>query len=122
MQLRFASDPGHGWLAVPLELLDRLGLLDKITTYSYLRGGTAHLEEDCDCSTFMAAAKEAGLIITMRGTTCADRRSRIRGYDHYTPERARWNLEKLRSGARPGRGNYWRVPSKPVDHSGQSVL
>jgi hypothetical protein len=97
MQLRFASDPGHGWLAVPLELLDRLGLLDRITTYSYLRGGTAHLEEDCDCSAFMAAAKEAGLTITMRGTTCAYRRSRIRGYDYYTPAAARRNLENLRA-------------------------
>jgi hypothetical protein len=95
MLLRFASDPGHGWLAVPLELLDRLGLLDKITTYSYLRGRTAHLEEDCDVSTFMAAAQAAGLTISMRGTTCANRRSRIRNYDYYTPARARAALQPL---------------------------
>ena len=95
MQLRFNADPGHGWLAVPLELLDRLDLLDKITSYSYIRGKYAHLEEDCDCSTFFAAAKAAGITIIMRGSTCANRRSRIRNYDPYSPARARWNLSNF---------------------------
>ena len=97
MQLRFNADPGHGWLAVPLELLERLELLDKITGYSYIRGKWAHLEEDCDCSTFFAAARAAGLTITTRGSTCADRLSRIRNYDPYSPARARQNLANLRS-------------------------
>ena len=63
MRLSFYSDPGHGWLAVPLELLDRLQLLDRVSHYSYLRGRLAHLEEDCDASLFLAApARWAGLL------------------------------------------------------------
>ena len=104
MRLRFVSDPGHGWLVVPLELLDAMGLLDQFTTYSYIRAGNAYLEEDCDCSTFMAAAKAAGLEITMGGTTCADRRSRVRNYPCYTPARARENLAN---------GREWRPPYRP---------
>jgi hypothetical protein len=89
MRLNFYSDPGHGWLAVPLPLLNKLGLIDKISGYSYMRGMLAHLEEDCDVSLFMAAAAAAGLKITMKGNVCPDRRSRIRGYNSYNPARAR---------------------------------
>ena len=88
MRLNFYEDPGHGWLAVPLPLLDRLGLLDQISSYSYMRGMLAHLEEDCDYSRFYAAATAAGLTFTIK-TTRTDNRSRIRGYDQYTPARAR---------------------------------
>jgi len=31
----FITDPGHGWLKVPLIHLKHLNLLDKITPYSY---------------------------------------------------------------------------------------
>ena len=96
MRLDFYEDPGHGWLAVPLELLDRLQLLDRVSHYSYLRGRLAHLEEDCDASLFLATARQAGLAITFRDVTCADRHSRIRNYDPYSPERARKNLANLR--------------------------
>jgi len=96
MRLSFYSDPGHGWLAVPLELLDRLQLLDRVSHYSYIRGRLAHLEEDCDASLFLATARQAGLAITFRDVTCADRHSRIRNYDPYSPERARKNLANLR--------------------------
>lgn len=99
MKLSFYSDPGHGWLAVPLELLDRLGLLDRITTYSYMRGRLAHLEEDCDASTFLAAAREAGLAVQVREVNCRHRQSRIRGYDYYTPAAARRNLGNIRGRA-----------------------
>ena len=96
MRFDFYEDPGHGWLAVPLELLDRLQLLDRVSHYSYLRGRLAHLEEDCDASLFLATARQAGLAITFRDVTCADRHSRIRNYDPYSPERARKNLANLR--------------------------
>lgn len=94
MQLTFNSDPGHGWLAVPLPLLVRLDLLDKISTYSYLRGQWAHLEEDCDASVFLAAARAAGLEVKLRERNCRERISRIRGYDHYSPSRARAQLSE----------------------------
>lgn len=44
----FHSDPGHGWVQVPMtELLD-LGIAHKISSYSYMKGCFAYLEEDCD--------------------------------------------------------------------------
>ena len=88
MRLNFYEDPGHGWLAVPLSLLARLDLLDKISHYSYMRGMLAHLEEDCDYSLFWVAAHRAGMRFTIREHH-TDARSRIRGYDQYTPARAR---------------------------------
>jgi len=88
MRLNFYEDPGHGWLAVPIPLLDKLGIIDQISTYSYMRGMLAHLEEDCDYSVFWAAAQRAGLKLHIR-TTRTDNRSRIRGYAPFTPARAR---------------------------------
>jgi len=54
----FYEDPGHGWLAVPMDHLIALGVADKITGYSYLLGNTAYLEEDCDLGVFVLAYKE----------------------------------------------------------------
>jgi hypothetical protein len=56
----FHNDPGHGWLAVPKVEADRLGLLDKITPYSYDNGLWLYLEEDCDAPLFLKAKKDAG--------------------------------------------------------------
>ena len=96
MKFEFFSDPGHGWLKVPGALLRELGIVDKITPYSYAAAGFGFLEEDCDASLFLATARQAGLAITFRDVTCADRHSRIRNYDPYSPERARKNLANLR--------------------------
>lgn len=94
MRLNFYEDPGHGWLAVPLPLLDRLGLIDQISHYSYMRGMLAHLEEDCDLSLFMKHADAAGLKITFKHHTCPDRRSRIRNYCQFNAGVARrWMAE-----------------------------
>lgn len=93
MRLNFYEDPGHGWLAVPLPLLDKLGLLDQISSYSYMRGMLAHLEEDCDYSLFWAAAQRAGLNLKIR-TTRTDQRSRIRNYCQFNAGVARrWMAE-----------------------------
>lgn len=56
----FYSDPGHGWLAVPRDLLHELGIADEISPYSYQRLDTVFLEEDCDLSTFTRAMGAAG--------------------------------------------------------------
>ena len=52
----FFSDPGHGWLAVPMEVLKFLGIERAITPYSYISrsGKTAYLEEDVDAPLFKA--------------------------------------------------------------------
>ena len=61
-KITFYSDPAHGWYAVPVSELVRLGIADKITTYSYISadGLTAYLEEDCDASTLADALTAAG--------------------------------------------------------------
>ena len=101
MKLNFYEDPGHGWLAVPLSLLDRLGILDQNSSYSYMRGKLAHLEEDCDYSLFWTAATAAGLTLSIK-TTRTDNRSRIRNYCHFHPGVARrWMAEAQLSEPRP---------------------
>jgi hypothetical protein len=95
MKLDFYEDPGHGWLAVPLELLDMLGLIDKVSSYSYIHGARAHLEEDCDYSLFAATMRERDIPFTVREHRC-DNRSRIRSYSCYHPSTARRNLANMR--------------------------
>jgi len=51
----YHTDPGHGWIAVKRAELIRLNILDKITPYSYQKGKTVYLEEDCDANTFQKA-------------------------------------------------------------------
>ena len=96
MRLNFYEDPGHGWLAVPLQLLEQLQLLDSISTYSYMRGMLAHLEEDDDYARFALAMRDAGRVFAIREHH-TDKHSRIRNYDPYSPERARRNLANNRS-------------------------
>lgn len=55
----FYSDPGHGWFAVKRAELTRLGILAQISPWSYQRGHTVYLEEDCDASVYFAAYRAA---------------------------------------------------------------
>ena len=52
MSYKFYTDSGHGWLEVPLAELRELGIADKISGYSYIRGDFAYLEEDRDAGIF----------------------------------------------------------------------
>lgn len=47
----FITDPGHGWLVVPLDDVHESGA--DISSCSYIRGRTAYLEEDCDAWAFL---------------------------------------------------------------------
>lgn len=62
----FHSDPGHGWLEVSYTELHRLGITDKITSYSYRLYDFVFLEEDCDYATFAEAKKAAGEPFTVK--------------------------------------------------------
>jgi len=57
---RFISDPGHGWLEVPVTVLRQLAIDKAISPYSYIADDKAYLEEDCDSSVFATAAKARG--------------------------------------------------------------
>jgi hypothetical protein len=85
-KFEFYSDPSHGWLKVPKTLLIVLGIADKITGYSYMRGEYAYLEEDSDASTFSTAwesktGKKFDQLNENRHNS--DKASKIRGYDSY---------------------------------------
>ncbi len=80
----FYADPGHGWISVKKQFLNDLGIASQITHFSYQRGDTAYLEEDCDASVFLAALKEAGIEADIRHHH-TDRRSKIRSYESYSP-------------------------------------
>lgn len=82
LKLKFYSDPGHGWLAVKKKLLKDMGLADKITYYSYMKGKTAYLEEDLDAGLLLNALKDAGIAFTLVEKN-TDRISPIRNYPHY---------------------------------------
>ena len=51
----WAQDAGHEWLAVKLSYVVSLGIKDKISSYSYVKGNTAYLEGDCDAAVFFDA-------------------------------------------------------------------
>ena len=56
MPYTFHTDPGHGWLEVPIKDCARIGLsLDDFSEYSYRDGNTLFLEEDCDMAVFIKA-------------------------------------------------------------------
>lgn len=84
MKLNVYNDPGHGWVAIKRSVLIKLGIEHKITPYSYQRGQTAYLEEDCDMSTLMRAARDAGIALEFT-EKYTDKRSPIRSYDRFTP-------------------------------------
>ncbi len=75
--LRMISDPGHGWLEVPISELTRLGIAKQISPYSYRVGRMAYLEEDSDAGKYLDALKAAG----------EPRPKIIEVYQEYTPIR-----------------------------------
>ena len=65
IKFKFYADAGHGWLAVKRDLLIKLEILDKITHYSYQRGKTVYLEEDCDMPLFLQKLTKDGMTFRM---------------------------------------------------------
>jgi hypothetical protein len=90
-KLTFHCDRGHGWLEVPREDIDALGLADQISAYSYAmasthkRAGMVYLEEDCDASLYLDAAKAAGYTLQIV-EKYTDTDSPIRNMSRYTTE------------------------------------
>ncbi|WP_297085404.1 hypothetical protein [uncultured Draconibacterium sp.] len=64
MKYTFFSDPGHGWLKVPIEHIKQLGIESQITCFSYVSNNDkyAYLEEDVDANIFVKAAMREGWI------------------------------------------------------------
>lgn len=82
MKLNYYQYPGHGWIKTPKALLQRLGIAGDISTYSYMRGNFAYLEEDCDAERLFQAAGRAGMVIQLNHMH-ANKQSKIRAYEPY---------------------------------------
>lgn len=80
--VKFYSDPGHGWIAVKRDLLQQLNIADKITPYSYQKGKTVYLEEDCDAYLFIKEMNKNGFVVVPEYKT-TNNRSPIRSYASY---------------------------------------
>ena len=78
----FYTDPGHGWLKVPYKDLQVLGIDNKITKCSFVRGAYVYLEEDCDGSLFVNVAKQNGWELKII-EKYSYKSSKIRSYDRY---------------------------------------
>lgn len=57
INLDFISDPGHGWLKVPLHLLKEYNILSDVSNYSYKDDYYGYLEEDCDAAILIKKLK-----------------------------------------------------------------
>jgi hypothetical protein len=79
-KIKFYSDPGHGWGAVKRKVLFDLGIADKISSFSYQKGDTVYLEEDCDLSTLVTTLATKGTVIKYVEKH-TDNRSPIRSYE-----------------------------------------
>lgn len=77
------SDPGHGWVKVPISVLVALGIEQKITQFSYIKGDFAYLEEDCDASLFYDTYKKLNGVAPVFKTYHGNKESRIRNYQPY---------------------------------------
>ena len=83
IKLKFYSDPGHGWAAVKRKFLEDLGILDKISTFSYQKGKTVYLEEDCDLSTLISILRQKSIEVDWQDKH-TNKYSPIRSYHHFS--------------------------------------
>jgi len=81
-KIKFYSDPGHGWGAVKIQKLYELGIADKISSFSYQKGGTVYLEEDCDLATLVTTLASKGIVVKYEEKH-TDNRSPIRSYNSF---------------------------------------
>lgn len=65
IKLTFFANPGHAWLRVPHSLIEKVGVTNQISSYSYKTKLYGYLEEDCDAPRFLDAAEKAGLTLSI---------------------------------------------------------
>lgn len=96
---KFFTDGSHGWLKVSKKELEKYGIEKDISSFSFMKGEYAYLEEDSDLSLFVKALRDSDgvkegtpeykehAIEYFQNITVSDtsrtRRSAIRGYERY---------------------------------------
>lgn len=76
------TDPGHAWGKVSKKNLEKLGLLDKISEYSYENKEMIFLEEDCDLGLYVKALENKGYKVKFKEFN-TNRSSKIRNFNRY---------------------------------------
>lgn len=84
--LHYYGDPSHGWVKVPLKLLEYLGIHDQISHYSYYKGDHGYLEEDRDAQILLKALKDQGVEVKITPHH-SNKSSRIRNYASFPSRR-----------------------------------
>lgn len=92
--LTLHNDPSHGWLEVKRCDLIALGIEDQISRYSYEKGATVYLEEDCDLTRYMEAAAASGWKVDIDYSVHSSSDSFIRLLKAYEPTAAARQLER----------------------------
>ena len=77
IKLKVYADPGHGWLAVPVRLYVKSGIVASNFSSVNRNRTIVYLEEDCDAGKFIEAMKAQNVEIKMT-CTHTNRQSRIR--------------------------------------------
>jgi hypothetical protein len=72
-------------MAVKLSEIRMLGIEADISSYSFVKGKTAYLEEDVDAMAFINAAKAKGITVELKESPPRDN-SPIRYFKRYSPE------------------------------------
>jgi hypothetical protein len=78
----YIQDAGHGWIKVPVFLLESLHIADKVSHFSYYRAGYGYLEEDSDAALFFNAYHAKFGADPKLRDRISDR-SRVRNYAQY---------------------------------------
>ena len=85
--LRKYSDPGHGWYAVPVALIEKLSLdltgFDRVITNR--KGRAIFLEEDCEIEPIVIQLKNLGIEVNVKEFHC-NKQSKVRNYPLIDPK------------------------------------
>ena len=76
VRVRYIADAGHGWYAVPRQLLEAYGVEGEISEDSYVgrTGRVVYLEHDVDIARFAAALERRDAVLVVRGEQVVPRR------------------------------------------------
>lgn len=85
------SDDSHAWLKIKTREAVRIGILEKISSYSYCNGKYIYLEEDCDASLYLKYNELESRQVERKH--CKGK-SKIRNHDRFSVEVAISNYNK----------------------------
>jgi hypothetical protein len=83
MKITYFNDGGHGWYSVKRSKLAAMGVLSKISGFSYQKGDSVYLEEDCDAGLFFNALTEEEKQ-SIKVIDSYSHRSPVRNYERFS--------------------------------------